>query len=271
MKLAFCLFNYFPYGGLQRDFIRILRVCLARGHDIDVYTMQWDGPAEPRCQVHLLEKRGMTNDARSRHFVRQLKQALALEHYDAVVGFNKMPDLDVYYAADVCYQARINKNRGLFYRLLPRYRQWIAFEEAVFLPGKKTEILLLSNTQQQEYSFYYHTEPSRFHLLPPGISQDRIAPSNAADIRTATRNEWCITENDLMLLMVGSGFKTKGVDRAIKSVAALPKALRDRCQLFVIGQDKPKKYIALTNKLGISQQVTFFRWTTGCASLFISG
>ena len=43
MQLAFCLYKYFPYGGLQRDFLRIALVCQARGHAIRVYTLDWQG------------------------------------------------------------------------------------------------------------------------------------------------------------------------------------------------------------------------------------
>ena len=30
MQLAFVLYKYFPFGGLQRDFMRIAKVCQAR-------------------------------------------------------------------------------------------------------------------------------------------------------------------------------------------------------------------------------------------------
>lgn len=31
---------------------------------------------------------------------------------DRVVGFNKMPGLDVYYAADVCYAEKVAQEKG---------------------------------------------------------------------------------------------------------------------------------------------------------------
>ena len=34
--LAFCLYRYFPYGGLQRDMLRIALACRQRGHKIAV-------------------------------------------------------------------------------------------------------------------------------------------------------------------------------------------------------------------------------------------
>jgi len=44
------------------------------------------------------------------------------------------------------------------------------------------------------------------------------------------------------LVQIGSGFKTKGVDRSLKAVAALPSQLKKRTRLFVIGQDDPKVF-----------------------------
>lgn len=54
---------------------------------------------------------------------------------DRVVGFNKMPGLDVYYAADVCYAEKVAREKGFFYRLTPRYRHFAAFERATFARG----------------------------------------------------------------------------------------------------------------------------------------
>ena len=43
MRIAFCINKYFPYGGLQRDFMRIAKEVLSRGHTVRVYTRQWEG------------------------------------------------------------------------------------------------------------------------------------------------------------------------------------------------------------------------------------
>ena len=43
MQLAFILYKYFPFGGLQRDFMRIALECQRRGHAIRVYAMIWEG------------------------------------------------------------------------------------------------------------------------------------------------------------------------------------------------------------------------------------
>lgn len=257
MKLAFCLFNYFPFGGLQRDFIRIARVCRERGHEIHVYTMRWDGEPEPGFHVHLLDVSGWQNHTRSRAFSRQLEAHLKKEHYDRVIGFNKMPHLDLYYAADVCYAARVDAERGSLYKLLPRYRQWLALEKSVFSRDNKTNIMLISPKQEDEYIRYYQTERKRFTLLPPGIAKDRLSPGNADERRQRCRDALSIPTGQLLLLMVGSGFKTKGLDRSIRGLASLPRSLRGRCHLIVIGQDDPEKYKELARQLKIEASVRF--------------
>ena len=43
MLVAFCLFKYFPYGGLQRDFMRIAQEVENRGHQVRIYVADWQG------------------------------------------------------------------------------------------------------------------------------------------------------------------------------------------------------------------------------------
>ncbi len=106
----------------------------------------------------------------------------------------------------------------------------------------KHKFLLLSQQQLDEYRGCYGTDKSRFHLLPPGITRDRFAPPDARAKRAAMRQKLNLTDDQLMLLMVGSGYQTKGVDRAISSLAALPEPLRNRCQLFVVGKGDAAPY-----------------------------
>src|SRR5579872_1266892 len=257
MKLAFCLFKYFPFGGLQRDFLRIAHECVERGHTVDVYTMEWEGPEDPKLPLTLIHATGWQNHTKIASFVKKLQPYLAQKKYGRVIGFNKMPGLDVYYAADTCFQAKARQQHGAWYRFLPRYRHLVAYEKAVFARQSKTEILLLSKKAQPDFMHYYGTQPERFHLLPPGIAKDRMAPANAPDIRAALRQEFNIADNDFLLLLVGSGFKTKGLDRILYGIAALPDDLKKRTRLFIIGQDNPTPFQQQARQLNIFNQIIF--------------
>lgn len=254
MKLAFCLFKYFPFGGLQRDFLRIAKECIHRGHQVDVFAMSWEGEREPGISVNIIPARGLQNHTRARYFVAQLKPHLT--KYDLVIGFNKIPGLDIYYAADTCYQAKARSQHSFLYRLTPRYRHLIDYEKAVFA-ASHTDVLLLSKFQQADFMRFYNTGAFRFHLLPPGIARDRVAPPNASDIRQQTRKEFNIKENDFLLLLVGSGFKTKGLDRILLGYAALPEILKNRTTVYVIGKDNPEIFLRQAKQLGIIERIKF--------------
>lgn len=257
MKLAFCLFKYFPFGGLQRDFRHIAQVCNARGHSIRVFTMSWEGGIPEGFQVSRVTGHGITNHRRCWNFSKKVNEQLGKDPHDLVIGFNKMQGLDVYYAADPCYKARVMAEKSLLYRLGPRCRTYLAMEKAVFSPSSAAHILLISEKEKDNYIRYYHTQENRFQSLSPGISADRVLPGNPREVREKVRTELGVGRDELLLLMVGSGFRTKGLDRALQALAGLPETLRGRTRLFVIGKGKTQPFESIAKKLRVDRQVHF--------------
>lgn len=255
MQLAFLLYKYFPFGGLQRDFLRIARVCQQRGHAVRVYVMAWEGERPSEWDIRLVPVKALSNHRRNEKFAQWVQVDLARDPVDRVVGFNKMPGLDIYYAADGCYEDKAQNQRNWLYQFGPRYRHFSAAERAVFTPEGRTEILMISEVQLPLFMQHYRTPIERFHLLPPGITADRRAPANAAEIRIALRKEFDLTDDELLLVQIGSGFKTKGLDRTLEAVAALPPALRQRTRLIVIGADNPGPFQPQIRSLGLSDRV----------------
>ena len=256
MQLAFCLYKYFPFGGLQRDFLRIALACQARGHAIRVYVLEWSGEMPGGFEVVVVPVTAFSNVRRYACFNAWVQRDLAKRPADRVIGFNKMPGLDVYFAADPCYEEKARTLRNPLYRLSGRYRHFSSYERAVFAAESRTEILMISQVQQPFFEKHYGTPLERFHLLPPGISPDRRAPANAAEIRADFRREFGLGGDDLLLLQVGSGFKTKGLDRSLKALASLPEALKSRTRLIVIGQDDPSLFLRQARSLGIAERVS---------------
>ncbi len=259
MQLAFVLYKYFPYGGLQRDFMRIALECQQRGHAIRVYTPIWEGEVPPGFDVRVAPVKALFNHHRNEKFSAWLEADLARDPVDRLVGFNKMPGLDVYYAADGCYEDKAQTLRNPIYKRWGRYKHFADFEKAVFGVESNTEILMISAVQQPLFVQHYHTPLQRFHLLSPGITEDRRAPSNAAEIRAEFRREFKLADDDLLLVQIGSGFKTKGLDRSLKALAALPRELKKRTRLIAIGQDGPRPFQLQAKTLGVSGQVDILK------------
>ncbi len=258
MRLALVIFKYFPYGGLQRDFAGIAQELLGSGHQCRAYCLEWEGAPLPGLELRRLSVSAPTNVGRYRGFAARLRAELAADPVDAVIGFNKLPGLDVYFAGDPCYLEKALTERGRLYRLGARFRHFSAWERAVFGPDSDTQVLLLAAAEGARFARHYTTDPARLHLLPPGVAPDRRVPPDAARRRERTRAVLGLAPDTHALLFLGSGFATKGLDRALRALVRLGRGEGgQRLQLLVAGQDRQAPFRRLARRLGLASQVTF--------------
>ena len=256
MKLAFCIFKYFPYGGVARDLALIAGEALRRGHSVRAYALRWEGAPPDGVEKIEVPARGWTGPARYRRFARWVGEHLQASPVELVVGFNKMPGLDVYVAGDNCYEEKARNERGWHYRLLPRYRHFAHFERAVFDGERPVKVLTVAPAQQPVFKRYYDTPDERFFPLPPAVETSAFEASDDAEAESWLRREFDLPEDAQVLLFVGSGFVTKGLDRAIRGLAALRRAGRD-VVLLVVGEDGRRPFARLAERLGVGEQVRF--------------
>ena len=256
MILAFALFKYFPFGGLQRDFLRIALECQKRGHEIRVYTTSWLGDKPEGFDIQILSAKGSSNHRRMLSFQHQVQASIKQNAGDLLIGFNKMAGLDVYYASDTCFKEKALNNRSWLYRLTSRCRHYSALEESVFSPEYNSLILTLTQHQKDTFQTLYETQAERFVMLPPGIDRNtRI--NDRENIRSDYRKRLGMSETRNIMLLVASSFKTKGLDRAIDALAALPEPLLKNTTLLVAGNDDPAPYKTRAEKLGCAQNIQF--------------
>lgn len=257
-KLAFAVSLFFEYGGMQRTLLRIAQECVRRGHKVHIFTGGWVGDRDDSVHVHELNTRALTNVRSNDILASKLAEEVKRDGgFDAVIGFTKLPGLDVYYAGDPCYAERIRQTRPWWHRFTPRYRGFHRQEAAVFARGLTTEVMLIAHGEQQHFMQYYATEATRFHLLPPGINKARFETRPLPEDIARLRLELGVAENEKMLLLVGARFKTKGLDRALTAIAALPAEQREHIRLVVVGGDKQGPYRRQAEQLGILNRVVF--------------
>lgn len=237
MKFAFLIFKVFPYGGVQRDMLRIAQDCINAGHEVIIYTGQWRGNMpDPRIEVKILPYMGWLNHQRHQSLIKKMHQALKDAPVDLVVGFNRMASLDIYYAADPCYVERARNERSWLYRLSGRYRFFSKAEKAVMGAESKCQILLLTEREKFSFQQWYNTPDERFHLLPPSIPLEKFAGKNPQHCREYVRNQFGLPQDANVVITVGSAFLRKGVDRVIDAIAALPEYLFLKTWLIAIGE-----------------------------------
>jgi UDP-glucose:(heptosyl)LPS alpha-1,3-glucosyltransferase len=224
---------------------------------VSIYCRGWTGdlPSQFNIEVNILCNKAITNQGKDSQFIKDFKNAIKRNQPDLIIGFNKIPGVDIYYAADTCFKAKLQRERPWIYQFLPRYRHRVDEESRLFGQGVRTHILAIAQPAIDEYRYFYQTDPQRFTLLPPGISRDRI--NTAGERLFLLHKELGLAEDKLIILMVGSGFRTKGLDRAINAHAALPKEIRNDAHLVVAGEDNKKPFLLQAQRLGTEEKIHF--------------
>lgn len=255
MKFAFIIFKYFPFGGMQLDMLRTANELVARGHNVDVFTLSWQGELPTEIKVHVLPQSGWFNFTRYQKFIDATFEIIRQGGFDYIFGYNRMPGLDAHFAADPCFIERAHMQRNWFYRLTPRYKWFASCEKAIFSKDLSVQILAVSLTEMPHFQHWYGTRSDRFHYVPPFLSTERFALQDKSTMRAYLRKTFDFASEDFVYLLTGSGFAMKGLDRAILALAALPNDLLRNTRLVAVGQDNPKQFQAMAKKLGLSPHV----------------
>ncbi|MBE6356669.1 MAG: glycosyltransferase family 4 protein [Lentisphaerae bacterium] len=255
-KVAFSVFRYFPYGGLQLDMMRIARELVSRGKEVVVFCMGYDiDEIPPGISFRKLDVRGLTNHAKARNFEKRLAVELQKEKFGCHVAFNRLTPADWYFAADMPFVESCK--RSFLEKLMPRYKVFARMEKDLFSPENTTGILCITTAQMRDFQRIYGTPSERMFLLPPGIDRKFADGLKLRENRADLRRELGIYEDETLLIQVSSAFRTKGVDRSIAAVASLPENIRRKTRLLVVGKGKPAAYIKFANSCGIGSQVFF--------------
>ncbi|HET9688163.1 MAG TPA: glycosyltransferase family 4 protein [Pseudolabrys sp.] len=253
MRFAFAIVSLFPGGGLQRDCIDIARRVRKSGHDVTIFTSRISDTEFIRdLNVRILHVGPTTNHKRQRLFSNEFHK-VAAGHFDLLVGFDKLAGLDILYCSDRSMYARTAVSPLM--RALPRYSEFIRLEKECFAPNQPTKILLLSESQLNEYWTYWQTEPKRLTLLPPTLAAKRRKFEYRTD---GTRRKWRtqlgLSDDDWVWISVAVQPRTKGIDRTVRALNHFRNA-----RLLVVGldegDDRALEVARLAQILGVSERI----------------
>lgn len=270
MKLAFCIFKYFPYGGLQRDMHRIAEIAHSRGHEVDIYTMAWKGEYPAGISVHIIRVKGWTNHSRALLFSWKLKKIFNHKAYDRIIGFNKMPNLDIYFTGESCFAKHVAQKSTFFMRYLPRYCIFSWLEKKVFKKNGATEILLISPKEKENYQKFYQTNDARFHFFPPAIDLLPFNENQYITIRQRQRELHNIAPNKIWILFVASDYALKGLDRALDAIFIMDNDIYNKVVFSIIGDDNASPYKTYITKHNIKTRIDFLG-ASDSVQLFMCG
>jgi UDP-glucose:(heptosyl)LPS alpha-1,3-glucosyltransferase len=251
-KFILIIFKHFRYGGAQRDLLQLAKK-LCRKNFVEIICMDWDGalPKEKNISVKLIESNYFFNYQRYSEFKNKVSQYIKNQTNVISISFSKISGFDFYYAADSCFAS---KNKNFFKNLSPRYQFFHKEEYQIFNPKSKTKILSISRKENEIYKSIYKTPDNKFIFIPPYIDKKFFIESKNKFFFSSKY----FKNNNKLLIFIGSGFKTKGLDRAIIAFSSLPLKIRNNFNFAIFGKDNEKKYRKIIARYGLEDSINIF-------------
>ena len=247
MKILFVIAHYFPYSGLQTDFLRAAEAAASRGHDVTCLTGSWEGERPNDLRILTTDLPG-TGEADDLDALETAFHGLTeRETFDRTAAFELIPGVDFYFAGFDCLG---DSPENADPRLLAR-------EQAVFGPESFTFIFYLVTPQINAFFRVYGTRPERFLRLPPGMNPacGRVPDPDA--VRLRKRAELGLREGERLCITAAHDMLLKGTDRILISYAELPPERRARLRLFFTGFLGREQCEKMASELGIADRVIF--------------
>lgn len=251
MKLAIFLQHYFPYGGLQRDAVRLAEAARAAGDQPTLVVATWEGKKPRGIPVIELHSGGTRNHTKASRFSEACQSILKSGKYDTAIGFSRIPGAPFHFCGDSCFLDKFTRSKPTLARLLPRYRYFLNNEQLLFGTDSNTHIFFLADPDIATFQQYYQLSDQRCTLLPPWLNKAEPLDAPSSQIRERIFNELQLPESQRLLLFVGSNFQLKRVGKIIEALPLLP----DDIHLAICGEDDPAAPRKLAQSLGVPERV----------------
>jgi UDP-glucose:(heptosyl)LPS alpha-1,3-glucosyltransferase len=259
VKLALVRQGYTPFGGAER--LLEYAIEAIRAHDADVTMISRRWPASDAIQTLTCNPFYAGSLLRDWGFARGVLRLVQTHGFDLVQAHERIPGCDIFHAGDGVHaewlrqRARITGIAGRVRLALNPYHAYMkAAERKMFQSAKLRAAICVSQMVKAEIRTHFDVPEHKLHVIYNGVDTAKFNPQLASLHRAPVRAALGWPEQDVVLLLVGSGFERKGVGVTIEALRELPAHVR----LLVVGKDKlMERYRALARRLGLGSRVEF--------------
>lgn len=259
MKVGLVLEHFDPQrGGLEHWTHQFARELVEAGHEVHVITCGFvdPGPTLPLIW-HAVEESPSP-----------LQRAMAMENVLRGLTLDIIHDMGCGWHADIYHAHGGSTLASWKHNLMriPRWRQFRLWREKRYREQEEIEkrqrsqpravFVAVSRMVQNHFETLHHIPREQIRLIYNGVDIDRFSPATCEPLRNQTRTTFGISDNETVFVMVAHNLRLKNAEAAIRALKVLVSE-GAAVRLMIVGGKKPKPYITITKKLGLSDKVIF--------------
>ncbi|AOU97469.1 hypothetical protein BI364_05315 [Acidihalobacter yilgarnensis] len=258
-RIALIRQRYTRFGGAERFVAGALEALVARGARLSVITRRWQH--QPGVETIGVNPFHLGRVWRDWAFARAACRVVDARGFDLVQSHERIACCDVYRAGDGVHRVWLQRRaaaggwRARFGQWLSPYHHYVLHAERRLFESPRLKAVICNSAMvRDEISACFGVPEARIEVIYNAVDSEYFTPILRTRYRQEMRERLGVPESAMVYLFVGSGFARKGLDTAIRALAALP----SHCCLVVVGKDRATpRYRRLARKLGLASRVYF--------------
>jgi|SRR5690242_880931 UDP-glucose:(heptosyl)LPS alpha-1,3-glucosyltransferase len=138
-------------------------------------------------------------------------------------------------------------HRRLYYRLIA------ALEPYVY--GRADMCLAAVSCRTAVDLQHCYPAAGEIAVIYNGVDLECFSPERRARLRSCSRRDLSIQDDEFVLLLIGNDWRNKGLHCLLEAMAQIDDA---RLRALIVGSDDPAPFLPQINRLGLQRQVLFF-------------
>jgi UDP-glucose:(heptosyl)LPS alpha-1,3-glucosyltransferase len=260
MRLAIIRQRYTPQGGTERFLEGALEALLERNVAITLYTREWPQIKLQLIEPHIINPTYVGALWRDWGFARAVTKQVVASKANLVQSHDRVLTCDVYRPGDGLHvtwlEERLRDASAMLrmrVAMSPWHRYTLAMERKLFASPWLRIVLCPSKMVRDDIKTRFGLPDERLPVLYNAVDSNLFSPALSAH-RERIRAKYKIEANAPVYLLVGSGYRRKGVPAAIEALAQL----KPPAHLVIVGDDRRHgAYKALARDHGVRDRVTF--------------
>ena len=261
IRIALIRQRYTPFGGAERFVENALNALQNEANiELTLITRKWDGADNPNLKKIICDPFYMGRLWRDWSFARCACRIVNNNDFDLVQSHERVPCGDIYRAGDGVHREWLNQREKItsvwkqwVTRFSPYHQYLLRQEKRVFEEDDRKAIIAISSMVKNDILRNY-TPKAAIHTIINSVDLDRFHPKHRNKFRPEILTSLGLTENNKIILFVGSGFHRKGLLTLLDALPLIPEYIH----LIVVGKDKQiGSYEKITQQQGTNNRVHF--------------
>lgn len=242
-------------GGVERRTSELVKGLRAAGHRVHIYANRWDERLGLDAEFHHVPMLRLSRAMKATSFAWFCGRMV--RGHDLVHTQARIPRFDLATLGVGCHRAYLAA-MGIDPRLPGRDRSFheavLRIEKSMFAVGNYRHIITNSAMCKGEIVACYGVPERDITVVNNGVDHADFSPLVRSELRDQSRSAFGLTEDDVAVLYVGTGFDRKGLDTLIRALGLLgsPSA-----RLLVVGSGDTDRLMRLAAECGVADRITW--------------